>query len=245
MTTKALNHSSNITPFSWSASGRAWTHRRGRAGHAISNKMVCGLLLAGLVLSTAPPAHLQAQSDDPCLPEEPTLVPIETETTDQSMCIFNRPQGLDPWWWAIDHSNPELRRQALILLARLGTEEARANLRRALRSPHPDVRSLAATLLGALNDPASVGELRNSLNNDPLESVRVAAVRALGRMGAKRAVPDLIDTLRSASPPVAAEAAISLGAINTPESRTALKKHPLNQMAWQHIFTFRLHSLWM
>ncbi len=75
-----------------------------------------------------------------------------------------------------------------------GDASARAALEAALKPPAaPMTRALAATLLGALLDPAAAGPLCLAID-DPDPIVHVAAIRALGALRAPWTIPRLIKT---------------------------------------------------
>jgi HEAT repeat protein len=82
----------------------------------------------------------------------------------------------------LDDPDIDVRREAARGLGRLGSAEALAPLRRALRDPNSFVRRWAADALGQLRDPAARDDLRAALA-DPTALVAQAAGRALGALG--------------------------------------------------------------
>lgn len=86
---------------------------------------------------------------------------------------------------------------AVFALYRIGTPEATAAVRDALKDPRWEVRQAAARSLGMLNDKAAVPALIAMLGKeDP--SVRRQAAATLGILGDTAAVPALIDAAASA-----------------------------------------------
>jgi HEAT repeat protein len=103
--------------------------------------------------------------------------------------------------WQLKSLNPEARKRAA---ARLGTPGRTANvavLVRLLDDPDPGVRAAASDALGLIGDPAAVAPLSKAAldtsqaRDEAVVSARVAAVRALGRLG-DSALPALADAVR-------------------------------------------------
>lgn len=85
----------------------------------------------------------------------------------------------------------EARRNAVWALCRIELPEARAALRPALRDASPSVRQAAVHAVGLHRDASVVPVLRALLvSEDP--PLRLKAAEALGRIGNKEAVPDLL-----------------------------------------------------
>ena len=72
-----------------------------------------------------------------------------------------------------------VRRDAALLLGRLGTERARAALLRALEDPQPARASLAAEALGRSDDTLAIASLLRILERDPDPTRRARAADAL------------------------------------------------------------------
>ena len=118
-------------------------------------------------------------------------------------------QGRVPWGIA---------KGALFAIGRPAIE----GLKTALRSPDQPTRMFSADLLGLLNAVPAVSDLLRALNDGALD-VRIAAARALGRIGAPRAVPGLVACLPVSEPPeLRATAAEALGRIGADETVDAL-----------------------
>ena len=77
-----------------------------------------------------------------------------------------------------------LRSSAVRALAGLrdGSPEIRKRLKEALLDPDPDVRSDAMEALSGIAQPEDAETIRRSLEGDPVREVKLAAIRALGRM---------------------------------------------------------------
>jgi len=101
-------------------------------------------------------------------------------------------------------------------------QSAIEGLKAALRSPDQRTRMFSVDLLGLLNALPAIPDLLEALHDGALE-VRVAAARALGRIGAPRAVPGLVACLLVSEPPeLRAVAAEALGRIGASETVDAL-----------------------
>ena len=87
-------------------------------------------------------------------------------------------------------------------------------------SENKRLRRGAAYSLGYCNSPEVINALIKALKND--EVVRVAAADSLGRIGAKEAVPALIDALQHPNPDLRRTICVGLGKIGTEKCVTAL-----------------------
>jgi len=83
------------------------------------------------------------------------------------------------------------------------------------RDASPEVRALAATLVGALGGTEGV-EVLIKLLGDPAAQVRAAAARALGKLAHWRAAPTLVTLLRDPYWIVRREAGLALRALGAP-----------------------------
>lgn len=90
-----------------------------------------------------------------------------------------------------DHRNPQTRQAAALALGRIG-------------GSHSDGRQAVKPLLAILQDP--------------VETVRIAAVTALGQIGAPQAVPSILPFLKQASVLERRCAAEALGKIGAPQA---------------------------
>jgi len=97
------------------------------------------------------------------------------------------------------HSSPSLqaRRNAVWTLARIDTPAARALLREALTDQSASVQQCAANAIGFARDGQALHPLATLLAENSQPSVRREAAAALGRSGGARAVPKLLEALRS------------------------------------------------
>lgn len=85
-------------------------------------------------------------------------------------------------------SEDPIRCAAARALGALGGENAAPALVGALTDPDPDVRSDAMAALARCARPQDAAAIRRSLANDPVADVKVAAIRALCRLGDEAAV---------------------------------------------------------
>ena len=92
-------------------------------------------------------------------------------------------------------ANSLARREAVYVLSRIGTPEARAEVRKALRDGDADVRQVAAHCVSVERDQAALPQLIEMVVSDDAPRRRVAA-EALGRLGRAEAVSALLASLR-------------------------------------------------
>ncbi|MBI2900165.1 MAG: HEAT repeat domain-containing protein [Planctomycetes bacterium] len=119
--------------------------------------------------------------------------------------------------------SPEVRRAVAVVLATSTGEKAIETLVGMLKDSHGEVRGAAVDALTALKREASVRPLLEFLRDEKTPELREKAVRALGEIGSREAVPDLIDLL-----PVAHlrwDCISSLGKIGDPRAVPALRRY--------------------
>jgi RNA polymerase sigma-70 factor (ECF subfamily) len=127
-------------------------------------------------------------------------------------------------------ADPRVRTRAARALEKAqdaGTSEA---LARALEDEAPVVRMIAARTLGNLGDPKAISVLTGVLTKDTDRRVQVEAVRALGRLRAARALPQMRTCLGSEHVDVRAWAAAAIAAIGDMESLPLLADALLQEM---------------
>ena len=127
------------------------------------------------------------------------------------------------------HTDAGLRRAAVGALARLGGTDASRAVVTALRDADPGVRFEAAAGLARLGDRAFAPILLARLKDELDDSVVIALVDALARVGDPRAVPQLVELAKGVSgvfrrSPVAVRASAirALVALGTPEALAAV-----------------------
>ena len=111
------------------------------------------------------------------------------------------------------------RHWMLTTLGRLGARSATEEVARFVEDPDPTVRTAA---IRALGDLRTKGELLRRRLNDPHETSRWVVAEALGRMGYRPAVPDLIRALTSPESELSHHAAGALVALEAEEAVPAL-----------------------
>lgn len=94
---------------------------------------------------------------------------------------------------ALGYKDPQMRRQAAVILARLRSREAVPHLLQTLKDHHPAVQEAAAHALAAAGSAALEG-LQASLTYYDASVVRLAA-GALGKIGDSQAAPALIELI--------------------------------------------------
>ena len=89
---------------------------------------------------------------------------------------------------ALGHDRPEVRREALSALGRVGGDDATALAVGKLGDPDPGVRGQAARSLGILTAERALRPLIQQLEEEPEPSVQVELIRTLGVLGDPSAV---------------------------------------------------------
>ncbi len=119
----------------------------------------------------------------------------------------------------LEHDDPEVRRAALVALARLGWDDARPRIRSMLREPSP-MRPIAAHAVGDLGWHDFMDDLAAVVDD---AEARPAALDALGRLGPD-AVPVLAAVLRRRELPLTLRRTVvtALAGIEGVESRDTL-----------------------
>ncbi|MDD1677632.1 MAG: HEAT repeat domain-containing protein [Methanomicrobiales archaeon] len=129
----------------------------------------------------------------------------------------------------LDHTNPEVRYQAVDALGTLGDPAAAERLAQALRDPDCGVRWKAAEALGRLGSPA-LPFLLHAIH-DSSADIRWRATLTLGSSGEKDAIPALINILTDADRYVRGRAIVALAGFGEdvvdPLARAAENEDPL------------------
>ena len=139
--------------------------------------------------------------------------------TIQAVLALSRLRDLAGLAWLLQHPDAtarRTRRQLVTLLERFGPEAA-GELRTAVAAGKATapIQVAAIEVLGLHRDTASVDVLENVLRQGETEA-RIAAARALGRIGARKSAPALVRALDDETWQVRAQAARALGAVPDP-----------------------------
>lgn len=97
---------------------------------------------------------------------------------------------------ALEDPDEEVRVMAMLAAQHYAFRGATAQILRLARDTAPRARFVAVQALGEIQDPEREAQIFETLVdalNDPYESVRVKAVRSLGKIGDQRAVPPLTE----------------------------------------------------
>ncbi|MDH7503903.1 MAG: HEAT repeat domain-containing protein [Verrucomicrobiota bacterium] len=136
----------------------------------------------------------------------------------QGIGYLDHPRVPDILSEVISKDSPRVRAAAAQALANLPPTQAAALLMSALRDPDFWVRYYAAQALGQLGVPESLEPLASLASGDPVPHVRIAALRAIGRIGGQRAVAILAPATQSDNPDIASAAIESLGQVAHPDA---------------------------
>lgn len=121
-------------------------------------------------------------------------------------------------------ANPVIRAQAIEALQEAQGERSAAWFRNAIDDEHPGVRFAACMALGAIRHAPSEGAIRKLLQ-DPDESVRIAAMYALRRLGDPHFIKPWADVILShRNPAVRRNAVLALGRLGEPDAIALLRR---------------------
>ncbi|MDB4952139.1 MAG: HEAT-like repeat-containing protein [Gemmatimonadetes bacterium] len=140
--------------------------------------------------------------------------------------------AIDHFTRTVRHEDARVRRETILALTKLGTEDAVPLLVRGLADAEPGLRSAAALGLGLGKSHAAVAPLLSQLKTETEPEALVEIVRALGRIGDPRAVPALADragggnwlSLSRHPTPLRVEAVRALGEIGGEPARAVLQR---------------------
>jgi HEAT repeat protein len=126
------------------------------------------------------------------------------------------------------HPDARVRRETLMALARIGGDEAANLVCGMVSDPDPRVRETAALAAGTLGAEAAVQPLLRTIGEGDEPAIEVAVLRALGRLGDDRVVPELErkasgSILSRPTTEVRVAAYRALAAVGTPSARDALR----------------------
>jgi HEAT repeat protein len=139
-------------------------------------------------------------------------------------------ESLEHFARTVAHADARVRRETVLALTKLGGEEAVPLLVRALSDEDAGIRGAAAMGLGLSRVPAAVPPLLARLEHEDDAEAETEIVRALGRLGDPRAIPQLAERTGaggwlSRRPPAArVEAVRALGALGDDRARDVLRR---------------------
>jgi len=133
---------------------------------------------------------------------------------------------------ALADKSVNLELAALKSLGRIKYRKALPAVREFLASPDPRLRRTAALTVGSLNDATAIPTLLAMAHNDSSPLVRPAAIEALGMLGDKALIPQLLPLVDDTNAYLRAALAHTLSALDgtTPEVQLALKKLAQDQV---------------
>lgn len=119
---------------------------------------------------------------------------------------------------------PKTRQILCDIVAALHAAEAVPELLAALNDPPPALRSAAADALAAIRDPNTGPALLRHYRSEPDPDVRTVLAVALGAVGYRPAIPELILALNDPHRALQIEAAWSLGELRATEAREQIAR---------------------
>jgi HEAT repeat protein len=133
---------------------------------------------------------------------------------------------------ALADKSVNLELAALKSLGRIKYRKALPAVREFLTSPDPRLRRTAALTVGNLDDATAIPTLLEMAYNDSSPLVRPAAIEALGSIGDKALIPQLLPLVDDSNAYLRAALAHTLSALDgtTPEVQRALKKLAQDQV---------------
>jgi HEAT repeat protein len=144
----------------------------------------------------------------------PKLAPELQSSAAQALGLSHDSQTLGALAQLLNHPDKAVRAGAMLSL--MGLKSLALDiLRQSLGNPNPDVRELAASALGALEDQQALVPLQQSLSNDAAPEVRVAAAQALKELAGAQALDALLAKLDDPEPQVRQAIVEILGGLNT------------------------------
>lgn len=131
----------------------------------------------------------------------------------------------------LTHTDPRVRKETVRALSMIRGKEAPVLLRNALSDEDGGVAELAAVSLGLLRDEGALQDLMELVDRNVENSVKKEALKALGRIGSKKAVSFLIKVIERKGWLVGKKddelkvmCAAALAEIGTPEAIRALEE---------------------
>lgn len=121
-------------------------------------------------------------------------------------------------------ANAWRRARAVLALAEIGDRRAVETMVTLLGDGEAAVRRAAASAFEKLRDERAIDPLTRVLANDPSSLVRTYAAMALGALGARHAVPALLEATRAREPNLRRAAARALCRIGDPRSADDLAR---------------------
>ncbi|MEW6258394.1 MAG: HEAT repeat domain-containing protein [Thermodesulfobacteriota bacterium] len=130
---------------------------------------------------------------------------------------------------------PKVRAAAARALGHMDATDTASLLMRALDDPDAWVRYFSAISLGKLHAADAEAELIRIAQNDPSDHVRIAAAKALGRIGSGQSLDALKNLIRHENPDIARAAIAALGNLGHPAARDILlqtlhAEHPQDRL---------------
>lgn len=123
---------------------------------------------------------------------------------------------------AIREETPKVRASAARALSQMAREDAMPFLLDALKDPDPWVRYFGAGSIGKLGCSEALDLLTHIIQNDTASHVRIAAAKAIGRIGGQKATEILAPMANHPDTDMATAAITSLGQIQHPDAQVAI-----------------------
>lgn len=157
----------------------------------------------------------------------PVVLPLLTDAERPVVCAaihclktISDPRAVLPLLW-LARAREDVRLQSLDAVAQISKNDARQLNSLAVTSS-PDLQADIASVLGKLAHPDSLPVLISLLNKSNAESVRMAAIEAIGRIGDTQTAAILTGLLKDPSRGIRRNAVIALQKVPTPQATTFL-----------------------
>ncbi|HUP65013.1 MAG TPA: HEAT repeat domain-containing protein [Thermoanaerobaculia bacterium] len=120
--------------------------------------------------------------------------------------------------------DPRVRRYLAMVLGKLGDPRAVPVLTRALDDPDPETRLYAVLALAEIGDSRAAPRIQDILQRSDDAALRKSAAYALGRLGAREAIPSLRSALQDPVADVRFNAALALASLEDPSGLGTLRR---------------------
>lgn len=156
-------------------------------------------------------------------------------TAVEQLPFFDDPRVIAPLLERIDDGSAAVRAAAVSACVRIDDASRIDALLRAVHDTDSWVRYAALKALSAIGARNALPAVVHALNHDPAVPVRLAAIEAIGRLDAPRALEVLAPLAQAHDDDIARAAIGALGHVDGPEAVTALERAARGSQRWQRL----------